>query len=68
MQIVIDFKDESIAKKVLWFLNNLQDKGVKIKNYPQSLKHTNDNDFKNLQIDSMTKTWDNDFDKGWDEL
>jgi len=25
-------------------------------------------DFKNLQIDSMQKTWNNDLDKVWDEL
>ena len=67
MQVTIDFKDKDIAKKVLWFLESLKDKGVSIVNHIDS-KKDKDNNFKNLQIDSMQKTWDNDLDKVWDEL
>ena len=67
MQITIDFKDENIAKNVLWFLESLKDKGVSIIS-SQEIKNKQDADFKNLQISSMQKTWDNDLDKVWDEL
>jgi len=67
MQITIDFKDENIAKNVLWFLESLKDKGVSIIS-SKELKNKQDADFKNLQISSMQKTWDNDLDRVWDEL
>ncbi len=30
MQITIEIKDDSIGDKILWFLNNLKDKGIEI--------------------------------------
>jgi len=67
MQITIDFKDKDIAKKVLWFLESLKDKGVSIIS-SKEIKNKQDADFKDLQINSMQKTWNNDLDKVWDEL
>jgi len=68
VQITVDFQDEGIAQKVLWFLSTLKDKGVKVVSNTHQNHIENDENFHNLQIDSMSKTWDNDFDKVWDEL
>ena len=67
MQITVDFQDEGIAQKVLWFLSTLKDKGVKIISENKTL-NSDDKELYELQINSMSKTWDNDFDKAWDEL
>ena len=68
MQITINVQDRSIAEKIVWFLSTLKDKGVEV--IESNTKHieSNEKDLQNLQIDSMSKTWDNDFDKVWDEL
>jgi hypothetical protein len=69
MQISINFKNENVAQKVLWFLRHLKDEGVEILDTnKKSIKDDNEIEFKNLQLDSMSKTWDNDEDKAWDEL
>ena len=69
IQISINFKNENVAQKVLWFLNHLKDEGVEILDINK--KDNRDNelmDLKNLQQSSMSKTWDNDEDKGWDKI
>ena len=69
MQISINFKNENVAQKVIWFLNHLKDEGVEIL-YTTKKESKNDLqiDLKNLQINSMSKTWDNEENKAWDEL
>ena len=37
-------------------------------NFEEIINHDTNNDLKELQISSMFNTWDNDKDKGWDEL
>jgi hypothetical protein len=34
----------------------------------KNIENNDDLDFTDLQIDSMSKTWDNDQDKAWDDL
>ena len=50
MQITIDFKDENIAKNVLWFLETLKDKGVSI---IKSKKDNDSSNFKYKKLDPM---------------
>ena len=50
MQITIDFKDENIAKNVLWFLESLKDKGVSI---IKSNKSIDNSSFKYKKLDPM---------------
>ncbi len=69
MQISINFKNENVAQKVLWFLNHLKDEGVEILDSDKSdIKEHLEVDIKNLQQTSMSKTWDNDEDEAWNEL
>ncbi len=69
MQISINFKNENVAQKVIWFLNHLKDEGVEILDTTKKeSKNDLQIDLKNLQINSMSKTWDNEEDKAWDEL
>lgn len=70
MQISINFKNENVAQKVIWFLNHLKDEGVEILDISTKKEAKNDLqlDLKNLQVNSMSKTWDNEEDKVWDEL
>ena len=68
MQITIDFQDKNVAKKVLWFLTSLKDKGIKIIAKQDKSHEQYDAKFQNLQISSMEKTWDNNFDEAWNEL
>ncbi len=68
MQITIDFQNDSVAQKVLWFLNHLKNDGVKIVNTTNIKKETTDDALKTLQIESMQKTWNNPQDEAWDEL
>ena len=68
MQITVNIQDNSVAEKIIWFLSNLKDKGVEIVDSDKKIIKNNDIDIQKLQIDSMSKTWDNEFDKVWDEL
>jgi hypothetical protein len=69
MQISINFKNDNVAQKVLWFLNHLKDEGVEILDIDKKeTKNSSKMDLENLQIDSMSTTWENDEDKAWDEL
>jgi len=68
MQISINFKNENVAQKVIWFLNHLKDEGVEILDTKKETKNDLQLDLKNLQVNSMSKTWDNEEDKVWDEL
>ncbi|MCF6207462.1 MAG: hypothetical protein L3J47_11320 [Sulfurovum sp.] len=40
MQLIIDVQDNSIAEKIIWFLNSLKDKGVKIITPVQEVKNS----------------------------
>ena len=68
MKITINIQDNSVAEKIIWFLSTLKDKGVKIIDSDKKFIENYNTDIKTLQIDSMSKTWDNEFDKVWDEL
>ena len=68
MQITINIQDNSVAEKIIWFLSTLKDKGIEIVDSDKKIIKNNDIDIQKLQIDSMSKTWDNEFDKVWDEL
>lgn len=54
MQLIIDMKDKNLYDKVVWFLNNLKDKGLNIieikeANKPQEI------DFSAFKIESFKK-------------
>ena len=68
MQITVNIQDNSVAEKIIWFLSTLKDKGVEIVDSDKKIIENDDIDIQKLQIDSMSKTWDNEFDKVWDEL
>ena len=68
MQIVVDFSNDSVAKKVMWFLDHLKSEGVKVVDNSIDKNISIKDDFMTLQIDAMQKTWDNDQDKAWDAL
>ena len=70
MQISINIKNDSVAHKVIWFLNHLKEDGVEILNIDtqKPTKSKAEPDLKNLQESVMLKTWDNDEDKAWDAL
>ncbi len=68
MQITIDFQNNSVAQKVLWFLEHLKNDGVKIVSTIPDEQEQIDNDLKTLQIVAMSSTWDNTEDEAWDAL
>jgi len=72
MQLMINIpqKKENILDDIIHFLEKYKKDGVEIVNKIISTQKSriNENDLKDLQIDSMSKTWDNKEDNIWDEL
>lgn len=59
------FLEEFHSDKVEFF-NFIKSSFEKFKD--KNIENNDDLDFTELQISSMSKTWDNDQDKAWDEL
>ena len=66
-KITIEVKDDYINNimEVLHGLNGIMIEKIKL---DHSNKELSENDFIDLQINTMKKTWNNEEDKAWDEV